>query len=221
MIKMSKKVLLVSTRSPEMNGHPTGLWLEELAEPFHIFKENELEVQIVSIQGGTVPIDKNSIPEGVPAQYQDVYELLQDTKALTDVNPADYDGIFFAGGHGPMIDFASNQLVADAILAVSDKNGSIGAVCHGVSAFVDVKDENGKSFIEGKKITGFTNEEEEAVQLTSKVPFLLETKLREQGAAFEKGDAFAPFAVVDGQIITGQNPGSSAETARLFVKTIA
>ncbi|CAM5234581.1 type 1 glutamine amidotransferase domain-containing protein [Bacillus sp. 8A6] len=218
---MSKKVLLVSTSSPEMNGHPTGLWLEELAEPFHIFKENELEVQIVSIQGGTVPIDKNSIPEGVPAQYQDVYELLQDTKALTDVNPADYDGIFFAGGHGPMIDFASNQLVADAILAVSDKNGAIGAVCHGVSAFVDVKDENGKSFIEGKKITGFTNEEEEAVQLTSKVPFLLETKLREQGAAFEKGDVFAPFAVVDGQIITGQNPGSSAETARLFVKTIA
>ncbi|MBQ4840954.1 type 1 glutamine amidotransferase domain-containing protein [Bacillus safensis] len=218
---MSKKVLLVSTSSPEMNGHPTGLWLEELAEPFHIFKENELEVQIVSIQGGTVPIDKNSIPEGVPAQYQDVYELLQDTKALTDVNPADYDGIFFAGGHGPMIDFASNQLVADAILAVSDKNGAIGAVCHGVSAFVDVKDQNGKSFIEGKKITGFTNEEEEAVQLTSKVPFLLETKLREQGAAFEKGDVFAPFAVVDGQIITGQNPGSSAETARLFVKTIA
>ncbi|CAM5473925.1 thiamine biosynthesis protein ThiJ [Bacillus safensis FO-36b] [Bacillus safensis subsp. safensis] len=217
---MSKKVLLVSTSSPEMNGHPTGLSLEELAEPFHIFKENELEVQIVSIQGGTVPIDKNSIPEGVPAQYQDVYELLQDTKALTDVNPADYDGIFFAGGHGPMIDFASNQLVADAILAVSDKNGAIGAVCHGVSAFVDVKDENGKSFIEGKKITGFTNEEEEAVQLTSKVPFLLETKLREQGAAFEKGDVFAPFAVVDGQIITGQNPGSSAETARLFVKTI-
>lgn len=150
MIKMSKKVLLVSTSSPEMNGHPTGLWLEELAEPFHIFKENELEVQIVSIQGGTVPIDKNSIPEGVPAQYQDVYELLQDTKALTDVNPADYDGIFFAGGHGPMIDFASNQLVADAILAVSDKNGAIGAVCHGVSAFVDVKDQNGKSFIKGK-----------------------------------------------------------------------
>ncbi|MBG9815848.1 type 1 glutamine amidotransferase domain-containing protein [Bacillus safensis] len=218
---MSKKVLLVSTSSPEMNGHPTGLWLEELAEPFHIFKENELEVQIVSIQGGTVPIDKNSIPEGVPAQYQDVYELLQDTKALTDVNPSDYDGIFFAGGHGPMIDFASNQLVADAILAVSDKNGAIGAVCHGVSAFVDVKDQNGKSFIEGKKITGFTNEEEDAVQLTSKVPFLLETKLCEQGASFEKGDAFAPFAVVDGQIITGQNPGSSAETARLFVKTIS
>ncbi|KML11649.1 thiamine biosynthesis protein ThiJ [Bacillus safensis] len=218
---MSKKVLLVSTSSPEMNGHPTGLWLEELAEPFHIFKENELEVQIVSIQGGTVPIDKNSIPEGVPAQYQDVYELLQDTKALTDVNPSDYDGIFFSGGHGPMIDFASNQLVADAILAVSDKNGAIGAVCHGVSAFVDVKDQNGKSFIEGKKITGFTNEEEDAVQLTSKVPFLLETKLREQGAAFEKGVAFAPFAVVDGQIITGQNPGSSAETARLFVKTIS
>lgn len=221
MIKMSKKVLLVSTSSPEMNGHPTGLWLEELAEPFHIFKENELEVQIVSIQGGTVPIDKNSIPEGVPAQYQEVYELLQDTKALTDVNPSDYDGIFFAGGHGPMIDFASNQLVADAILAVSDKNGAIGAVCHGVSAFVDVKDQNGKSFIEGKKITGFTNEEEDAVQLTSKVPFLLETKLREQGASFEKGEAFAPFAIVDGQIITGQNPGSSAETARLFVKTIS
>ena len=218
---MSKKVLLVSTSSPEMNGHPTGLWLEELAEPFHIFKENELDVQIVSIQGGTVPIDKNSISEGIPAQYQDVYELLQDTKALTDVNPADYDGIFFAGGHGPMIDFASNQLVADAILAISDKNGAIGAVCHGVSAFIDVKNQDGKSFIEGKKITGFTNEEEEAVQLTSKVPFLLETKLREQGAAFEKGDVFAPFAVVDGQIITGQNPGSSAETARLFVKTLA
>jgi len=218
---LSKKVLLVSTSSPEMNGHPTGLWLEELAEPFHIFKENELDVQIVSIQGGTVPIDKNSISEGIPAQYQDVYELLQDTKALTDVNPADYDGIFFAGGHGPMIDFASNQLVADAILAISDKNGAIGAVCHGVSAFIDVKNQDGKSFIEGKKITGFTNEEEEAVQLTSKVPFLLETKLREQGAAFEKGDVFAPFAVVDGQIITGQNPGSSAETARLFVKTLA
>lgn len=147
---MSKKVLLVSTSSSEMNGHPTGLWLEELAEPFHIFKENELDVQIVSIQGGMVPIDKNSIPEGVPAQYEDVYKLLQDTKALTDVNPADYDGIFFAGGHGPMIDFASNQLVADAILAISNKNGAVGAVCHGVSAFVDVKDQDGKSFIEGK-----------------------------------------------------------------------
>lgn len=221
MIKLSKKVLLVSTSSPEMNGYPTGLWLEELAEPFHIFKENELDVQIVSIQGGTVPIDKNSIPEGVPAQYQDVYELLQDTKALTDVNPADYEGVFFAGGHGPMIDFASNPLVADTILTISEKNGAVGAVCHGVSAFVDVKDRNGKSFIEGKKMTGFTNEEEDAAQLTSKVPFLLETKLREQGAMFEKGGLFEPFAVVDGQIITGQNPGSSAETARLFVKTIS
>ncbi|OLP66994.1 hypothetical protein BACPU_03530 [Bacillus pumilus] len=218
---MSKKVLLVSTSSSEMNGHPTGLWLEELAEPFSIFKENELDVQIVSIQGGTVPIDQNSIPEGVPAQYQEVHALLQDTKALTDVNPADYDGIFFAGGHGPMIDFASNPLVADAILAISGNKGAVGAVCHGVSAFVDVTDQDGKSFVEGKKITGFTNEEEDAVQLTSKVPFLLETKLRKQGAVFENGEAFAPFAVTDGQIVTGQNPGSSAETARLFVKAIS
>ncbi|MFS0653884.1 type 1 glutamine amidotransferase domain-containing protein [Bacillus sp. 179-C3.3 HS] len=218
---MSKKVLLVSTSTNEMNGHPTGLWLEELAEPFHIFKDNELDVQIVSIQGGTVPIDKNSIPEGVPAQYQDVHDLLQDTKALTDVNLADYDGIFFAGGHGPMIDFASNPLVAEAILAITENNGAVGAVCHGVSAFVDVKDQDGKSFIEGKRITGFTNEEEDAVQLTSKVPFLLETKLREQGAVFEKGQLFEPFAIADGQIITGQNPGSSAETARLFVKALS
>ncbi|MGE6630553.1 type 1 glutamine amidotransferase domain-containing protein [Bacillus sp. NPDC077027] len=217
---MSKQVLLVSTSSAEMNGHPTGLWLEELAEPYRIFIDNGLHVQIVSIKGGAVPIDQNSIPDGVPAKYQDVYEKLQATKALTDVNPADYDGIFFAGGHGPMIDFASNPLVAQAILAISAKNGVVGAVCHGVSAFVDVKGDDGKAFISGKKITGFTNEEEDAAQLTSKVPFLLESKLRDHGADFEKGEPFAPFAIVDGNIITGQNPGSSEETAHLFVKTI-
>ena len=214
---MDKKVLLVSTSNNDMNGHPTGLWLEELSTPYKIFKDEGLTVEIASIKGGEVPIDKNSIPDGIPDEDKDVVELLKDTQSIRDIKDKSFDAIVFAGGHGPLQDFVGNEDVQKLILDTYKSDNIVAAICHGVAAFIDVMDTDGMHLINGKKVTSFSDSEEKSVKLEDLVPFALESKLKEQGAVYEKGDDFTPYIVIDGNIITGQNPQSSEALAKKVV----
>lgn len=215
-----RKVLLISTSNNNMNGHPTGLWLEELAEPYNVFKAEGFEVEIASINGGEVPIDKNSIPNGIPAEYEHIMVLLKNTKKLTDVLDTKFDAILFAGGHGPLDDFINTKEVKDIILNTYNRNDVVAGVCHGVTAFLNSKTEDGKYFVDGKRLTGFTNSEEDLAQLSNLVPFALETELINQGAKFERSGDFVENVTTDGNLITGQNPQSSHLIAKVISEKI-
>lgn len=162
---MLKRILLVSTSAHDMNGHPTGLWLEELAAPYNLFKKAKFDVDIVSIQGGRVPIDRVSIPNGIPREFKHVASLLQNTKSISTVHFSDYDAVLFGGGHGAIVDFPGNPYVANLIVNMYNNNRIVAAVCHGVSSLVGVKNKDGSFFSAGKHITGYTNDEEKAVHL--------------------------------------------------------
>ncbi|WP_055069194.1 type 1 glutamine amidotransferase domain-containing protein [Clostridium massiliamazoniense] len=217
---MDKKILLVATSSNDMAGHPTGLWLEELATPYKIFKDEGIEVEIASIKGGEVPLDKNSIPDGIPEEDKEIADLLKDTQSISDVKDKSFDAILFAGGHGPLQDFVGNKDVQNLILDTYKSENIVAAICHGVVAFVDLMDTDGMHFINGKKVTAFSDSEEKSVKLDDLVPFALESKLKEQGAVYEKGDDFTPYIVIDGNIITGQNPQSSEALGKKIVSEL-
>ncbi|KEK23360.1 type 1 glutamine amidotransferase domain-containing protein [Bacillus gaemokensis] len=210
---MLRRILLVATNADNMNGHPTGLWLEELATPYILFILSRFDVDIVSINGGKVPIDKWSIPNGVPSIFEHIIPLLQDTQPISIVNFFNYDAVLFCGGHGAIVDFPNNPYVANLILNMYRNKRIVAAVCHGVGALVNVQNENGSFFSTGKQITGYTNHEEKAVHLVNRVPFLLESRLRDEGALFYKAPIFTPHVVVDENLITGQNPQSSLKIA--------
>lgn len=159
---MLKRILLVSTSAHDMNGHPTGLWLEELAAPYNLFKKAKFDVDIVSIQGGRVPIDRVSIPNGIPREFKHVASLLQNTKSISTVHFSDYDAVLFGGGHGAIVDFPGNPYVANLIVNMYNNNRIVAAVCHGVSSLVGVKNKDGSFFSAGKRITGYTNDEEKS-----------------------------------------------------------
>ncbi|MEH0975760.1 type 1 glutamine amidotransferase domain-containing protein [Bacillus mobilis] len=217
---MLKRILLVSTSAHDMNGHPTGLWLEELAVPYHVFKKAKFDVDIVSIQGDKVPIDRVSIPNGIPREFKRVASLLQNTKPISTVQFLDYDAVLFGGGHGAIVDFPGNPYVANLIENMYNNNRIVAAVCHGVSSLVRVKNKDGSFFVAGKRITGYTNDEEKAVHLEKRVPFLLESKLKEEGALFYVAPNFTPHVVVDGRLITGQNPQSSMEIGKAIRRAV-
>ena len=139
---MLKRILLVSTSAHDMNGHPTGLWLEELA-PYHVFKKAKFDVDIVSIKGGRVPIDRVSIPNGIPREFKHVASLLQNTRPISNVHFSDYDAVLFGGGHGAIVDFPGNPYVVNLIENMYNNNRIVAAVCHGVSSLVGVKNQDG------------------------------------------------------------------------------
>lgn len=209
-------------------GNATGVWLEELTTPYYMFKDAGFEVEIASVKGGSVPIDPKSLeedtekPESVARYLEDnmLQRTMQSSLAIEDLDVEKFDAIFFPGGHGTMFDFPNNKALAKAIHTTLSNDGYIAAVCHGPAVLIGVNDNDGKPVIAGKKISSFTNAEEEAVELTDEMPFLLETKLKELGAKFEANDNFQPHAVRDGQIITGQNPASSEKVAELLIEAL-
>ncbi|MBU3187402.1 type 1 glutamine amidotransferase domain-containing protein [Clostridium estertheticum] len=214
---MNKKILLISTSESNMNGHPTGLWLEELAEPYNVFKKAGLEVDIASILGGKVILDKVSIPNGIPSEYEVAYKLLENTYSLEIAMKNSYDAILFAGGHGPLMDFVNNKNIEELILDTYNNGNIVAGVCHGVAAFVNIKNKDGKYFVDGKNLTAFTDTEEVLAGLEDKVPFAVESRLREQGAIIDKGADFTEKVVVDKNLITGQNPQSSHKIAEVIL----
>jgi putative intracellular protease/amidase len=228
---MSKnpRILIVLTSHNQLGdtGKPTGFWLEEFASPYYMFVDAQAQVTLASVRGGEPPIDPKSnllefqtdATKRFMADEQGK-KRLQNTLPLAGVNVADYDAIFFPGGHGPMWDFPQNQQLAKLIESFDRENKAIAAVCHGVVALVLVKSSKGEPIVKERKITAFTNSEERLVNLEAVVPFLLGTKLRDLGADFVAATDFTPHVQKDGNLITGQNPASSSAAAEQLLQLL-
>lgn len=236
----SQRVLIVTTSHDQMGstGHPTGLWLEELATPYYALLDGGTDVTIASIKGGEVPLDPRSIPAAAgqsdgeePAEQQDlpasVHRFLADEEAMKSIkaslsvdqiDPHEFDAILLPGGHGTMWDLPDSQALARLLGALFDAGKFVSAVCHGPAGLVSAKRQDGRPLVEGKRVSAFTNSEEDGVGLRDVVPFLLEDRLQELGAHYEKAPDWHPFAVRDGTLITGQNPQSSERVAQLLLE---
>ena len=218
---IKKKVLMVVTNIDSMNGvHATGLWLEEFAVPYIEFTNAGYEITVASPLGGKSPLDPNSLVEEIPAAWQALTGILETTEKLSDAAKGEYQALVIPGGHGPMFDLATDELLARSLKDFMEKNKLIGAVCHGPAALVRAVLADGTSILAGKKVTGFSNEEEVTVQLDKLVPFLLEDQLKKLGASYSKKDMWQEYVVVDGNLITGQNPQSSTLFAKTIVKEL-
>jgi len=218
---IKKKVLMVVTNVDSMNGlHATGLWLEEFAVPYIEFTNAGYEITVASPLGGKSPLDPNSLVEEIPAAWQELTGILETTEKLSDAANGEYQALVIPGGHGPMFDLATDDLLASILKDFMEKNKLIGAVCHGPAALVRAVLADGTSILAGKKVTGFSNEEEVTVQLDKLVPFLLEDQLKKLGASYSRKDMWQEYVVVDGNLITGQNPQSSTLFAKTIVKEL-
>ena len=223
------KILFVLTSHSQLGetDQKTGFWIEEFASPYYLLTDAGAEITIASPAGGQPPVDPKS--EAEVAQTQATLRFFKDMNAidkvayslkLSDVKPENYDAIFYPGGHGPLWDLASDTTSIKLIETFYNTQKPIAFVCHAPAALVKVKAENGQPLVKGKKVTGFSDTEEEAVGLTKVVPFLLEDELKKLGGHYSKGDDWASFTQQDGLLITGQNPASSEEVARLLLKTL-
>jgi len=223
------KVLFVLTSHSELGntGKKTGFWVEEFAAPYYVMADEGVEITIASPKGGQPPIDpKSEAPdaqtEATKRYYNDdtVKEKVAHTKKLAEVNAADFDAVFYPGGHGPMWDLYDDK---DSIALIQNfwtAGKPVAAVCHAPSALLNVKDRNGDPLVKGKKVTGFTNTEEEGVQLTDVVPYLLEDELKARGGQYSSGSDWSSYVVKDGKLITGQNPASSEEAAKALLEQL-
>lgn len=225
------KILIITTSHASLGagGEPTGLWLEELTTPYYAFIDRGAEVTIASIGGGAVPVDPRSLrPKGENDASVERYlgdaalqAQVQATVRFTPQLAEGYDAVFLPGGHGTMWDYPASEALAQIVTRFMIEGKVVAAVCHGPAGLVSARFSNGRPVIAERRVAGFTNSEERAAGLDDDVPFLLETRLRELGAIYVSGADFAPFAVRDGNLITGQNPASAAEVARLTLEAVA
>ena len=223
------KILMVLTSHDKLGdtGHKTGFWMEEFAAPYYIFKDQDIEVTLASPKGGQPPVDpKSDAPDfqtpAVERFRKDAasQELLAHTRRLDAVNPSDFDAVFYPGGHGPLWDLAEDK-ISIALLETFFKQGKpMGLVCHAPSVLRDAKRENGEPLVKGKRVTGFSNSEEAAVELTDVVPFLVEDMLKSNQGLYSKGPDWGNHIAVDGNLLTGQNPASSAAVAEEMIKLL-
>tara|TARA_B100000809_G_scaffold263739_1_gene317742 strand:+ start:847 stop:1620 length:774 start_codon:yes stop_codon:yes gene_type:complete len=228
-IEKMKKVLFVLTSNDKLGstGEKTGFWIEEFAAPYYLLKDKGIELTLVSPKGGQPPIDPKSELANfeTPATVRfnadkETQEVLSKTLKITSVNQADYDAVFYPGGHGLLWDLVEDQNSISLIESFIENDKPVAVVCHAPAVLKNTKNTDGKPLVNGKKVTGFTNTEEEAVQLTNVVPFLVEDMLQENGGVFSKGEDWAPYALEDGLLITGQNPASSELVAELLLKKL-
>jgi putative intracellular protease/amidase len=225
----TKNVLMVLTSHPKLGntGEKTGFWVEEFAAPYYAFIDAGMTVTLASPAGGQPPIDpKSEMPDfqtDATKRYDadtSAQTLMANTTKLTDIQATDFDAVFYPGGHGPLWDLTDNAVSIALIESFLNTNKPVAAVCHATAAFLNIKDANGECVVKGKAVTGFTNTEEEAVQLTDVVPFLLEDELIARGGHYQKAEDWHAFAVQDGLLITGQNPASSALAAQKLIAAI-
>ncbi len=223
------KILVVLTSHSELGNteQKTGFWIEEFAAPYYILADAGAIITIASPAGGQPPVDPKS--EDADAQTPATNRFYKDNEAidkvayslkLSDIDHADYDAVFYPGGHGPLWDLANDSISIKLIQDFYNNQKPIAFVCHAPAALINVKAENGHPLVKGKKVAGFSNTEEEAVGLTKVVPFLLEDELNKLGAHYSKGADWASFTQQDGLLITGQNPASSEAVAKLLLKTL-
>jgi putative intracellular protease/amidase len=223
------KILMVLTSHDQLGntGKKTGFWLEEFAAPYYILKDAGAAITLASPKGGQPPLDpKSDLPENLTELTKRfradkaAQAELASTKKLADVSAADFDAVFYPGGHGPMWDMPDNRASIALIEAFVKAGKPVGAVCHAPAALVNVRGIDGGYLIKSKRVTGFTNTEEEAVGLSNVVPFLLEDRLKERGGLYSKGADWAPYVQVDGKLVTGQNPASSRPAAEALLKLL-
>ncbi|WP_068921279.1 type 1 glutamine amidotransferase domain-containing protein [Planobispora rosea] len=213
---MSKRILTILTSHDRLGstGRTTGFYVSEAAHPWEVFDRAGFEMDLASVAGGEPPQDGYDPGDPVQREFLRVYgERLRDTPRAADVDPAGYDAVFFAGGHGTMWDFPGDKDLARLARSVYEDGGVVAAVCHGPSALVDLTLSDGTYLVAGKRVAAFTNAEESAVGLTEAVPFLLADALVEQGARHTAAPDFQRHVVSDGRLVTGQNPASAAGVA--------
>ncbi|MGD9427366.1 type 1 glutamine amidotransferase domain-containing protein [Pantoea sp. NSTU24] len=224
------KILMVLTSHDELGntGKKTGFWLEELAAPYYAFLDAGAEITLASPKGGQPPLDPKS--DEPDSQTDETRRFHADSKAqaalastvpLNSVDQAAFDAVFYPGGHGPLWDLANDEHSISLIEQTLQAGKPVALVCHAPGVLRHVKNADGTPLVKGKKVTGFTNSEEEGVGLTDVVPFLVEDALKENGGLYSRGDDWQSYTVQDGLLITGQNPGSSAETAKVLLSTLA
>ena len=224
------KILMILTSHDELGdtGEKTGFWLEEFAAPYYVFVDAGAEVTLASPKGGQPPLDPKSDADDAQTAATRRFrsdplaqEALANTKTLDDVDTDWFDAVFYPGGHGPLWDLAEDQRSIAIIQGFYRAEKPVGAVCHAPAVFRHTVDENGEPLVKGRRVTGFTNSEEEGVGLTDIVPFLVEDMLKERGADYSKGDDWQSHVCTDGLLITGQNPASSEATARALLGALA
>ena len=222
-------VLFVLTSHDKLGntGKKTGFWIEEFASPYYYLTDKGVEVTLASPAGGQPPIDPSSDkPENQTEATirfkadKALQEKLSRTVPLADVSAQDFDAVFYPGGHGPLWDLAESEDSVTLIESFYGMEKPVSFVCHAPAALKNVKNKDGKPLVKGKKVTGFTNTEEELVQLTDVVPFLVEDMLKEKGGIYSKVGDFEPYALEDGLLITGQNPASSEKVAELLLNQL-
>lgn len=224
------KVLMVLTSHDKLGntGKKTGFWLEEFAAPYYVFKDAGADVVLASPAGGQPPLDpKSDLPDFQTeathrfAADSAAQQALASTVRLSEVKAEDFDTVFYPGGHGPLWDLAESDTSIALIESFERAGKPIGFVCHAPGVLRHVKAANGEPLVQGRRVTGFTNSEEAAVELTDVVPFLIEDEFQALGAHYEKAGDWQPFAVVDGRLVTGQNPASSESAANALLKLLA
>jgi len=220
-------ILVVLTSHDQLGntGLKTGFWLEELAAPYYVFKEAGATLTLASPLGGQPPLDpKSNIPMFQTEETRrfeadaEAVHALANTVKLSTVSVADYDAVFYPGGHGPLWDLAEDTNSIKLIETAMASNTPVGLVCHAPGVLRHVKNAQGEPLVKGNSVTGFSNTEEAAVELTDIVPFLVEDMLKANGGNYSKTDDWQSYVVSDGLLITGQNPGSSSETAKTLLK---
>jgi putative intracellular protease/amidase len=220
----TRSALLVLTSHDDLGGvRTTGYFVGEAAHPWKVFTDAGYAVDLVSIAGGVPPEDGRDEDDAVQVEFlgdDAVRRQLENTKRLAEVSATDYDVVYFVGGHGAMWDFPTDPSVASVTRTIWENDGVVAAVCHGPAALVGVTLGSGRPLVAGKEVAAFTDAEEAAVELTDAVPFLLQTRLEELGAKVQVGPNFAENVVVDGRLVTGQNPQSAAGVAREVVSVL-
>lgn len=228
--QQNTQVLMVLTSHDKLGdtGEKTGFWLEEFAAPYYQLINAGYTVTLASPLGGQPPLD----PKSAEADFQtdatrrfeadeQSQQALATTQKLNLIKAEEYAAVFYPGGHGPLWDLTNDQDSINLISTFIAQSKPVAVVCHATAVLLNVKDSNGNAIVKGKKMAGFTNSEEDAVQLTNIVPFLLEDELVKQGADYQKGDDWAPFVVEDGLLISGQNPASSSEAASRLINKLS
>jgi putative intracellular protease/amidase len=220
------KILMVLTSHDRLGdtGKKTGFWLEEFAAPYYVFKDAGATLTLASPQGGQPPLDpKSDAPDAqteATRRFRDdpaAQQALANTVKLSGVSPDEFDAVFYPGGHGPLWDLAEDPDSIRLIETMFAAGKAVAAVCHAPGVLRHVKGPDGAPLVRGKRVTGFTNTEEAAVQLTDVVPFLVEDVLIRNGGNYSKGPDWAPYVVTDGRLVTGQNPASSEAGAHALL----
>lgn len=224
------RILIVATSASRMTPgtEPTGVWLEELTTPYYAFRDAGAEVTLASIAGGAIPVDQRSMNaegENDPSVERYLGDAalkaeVAGTPAVGSIDSAGYDALFLPGGHGTMFDYPGSDKLARLVERFDREGKVVAAVCHGPAGLVSARKVDGTPFVAGRRVAAFTDSEERAVGLDKAVPFLLESRLKELGARHEGGPDFEPFALRDGNLVTGQNPASAKRTAELVMEAL-